>query len=176
MSWRDRLATGGLWLRLLAWAVLVVPGALALPVAISGPDHYRLGGLVGGLGAALGARIGKSVRDRPFLALDRTDRRAVWRIQQTAVPSGDSGLDRLAVARLEWAAKDERGMRVVAPLAALVWISAPMVAAVRGSNWWLLCAVPSAAVVLMLLVPLHDPPSRVRLERLNAALAAAPPS
>ena len=175
MNWRstrhhesrqDRLAASSVWTRLGVALVLAVPWLLALPPAMFG---VRGDPLVG-LGALLGAAVGNSYRDRDFLKLPGLSRRKVIAVQRSGQLSGDRTLDQIALDRLQRAARAARSERILLPVLIAIYVATPVVAAVRGNSWWLLCLLPAAVVAALLPAtwPREDP--RLQLDQLLRTL------
>ena len=166
-SRQDRLAASSVWTRLSLAMVIAVPWLLTLPPAMFGVQ----GNPLVGLGALLGAAAGNSYRDRDFLKLPGLSRRKVMAVQRSGQLSGDRTLDQIALDRLQRAARAARSERILRPILITIYVATPVVAAVRGNGWWLLCLLPAAVVAAVLPAtwPREDP--RVQLDRLLRTLA-----
>lgn len=165
-SRQDRLAASSIWTRLSLVVVVAVPWILTLPSALFGVQTNA----VAGLGALIGSFAGASFRDRDFLKLSGLSRRRVIAMQRSGQLSGDPILDKIALERLQRAARGVRSDRILLPILLIIYVATPVVAAVRDNGWWLLCLLPGAvaAAILPVTWPRQDP--RVQRDRLLRAV------
>jgi len=164
---QDRLAASSVWMRLILASVIAVPWLLALPPAMFGFQSN----LVVGLFALIGAAVGNSYRERDFLRLPGPLRRRVIDVQRSGQPSGDRGLDQLALDRLQRAASSAWQERVLLPVLVTIYVATPIVAAIRDNGWWLLCLLPAALVAAALPAPWPRADPRVQRDQLLRTFA-----
>lgn len=166
-SRRERLAAASVWTRLSLALVLAVPWLLALSPAMFGVQNNPLVGL----GVLIAGVAGNSYRDRDFLKLPGPSRRKVIAVQRSGHLSGDRTLDQIALDRLQRAARAARSDRILLPILIAIYVAAPVVAAVRGNGWWLLCLLPAAVVAAVLPATWPRENPRIGRDRLMRALA-----
>ncbi|UQX89175.1 hypothetical protein M6D93_04015 [Jatrophihabitans telluris] len=161
-SWQRR----GFWPANLLLLLLAVPVTMAISVALFGPKHPSIGASFG----IVGVYIASYVRDRRFWKLAPTERALVRTSMSTGVPTGRPDLDQVALDRLNRSASSWGADRVALPIAGFMLLLVPVVAAFRGSAWWLLSFVPAVILLVLQIIKRRSGDPAQRAASLYAAI------
>ncbi|MGV8973081.1 MAG: hypothetical protein ACOH10_12235 [Rhodoglobus sp.] len=161
-SRQDRIAASSVWMRSTLVVVVAVPWMLTLPPALFGDGSNDLAPLA----VIAGALVGNSYRDRAFLRLPAASRLKVIAVRRSGQLTGDRTLDAIALNRVQRAARTARLDRFLRPLAVAMYMTGPLVAAVRDTPWWLVCLLPGAVVAAAMSATWTPEDPRVQRDRL----------
>jgi len=168
-SRQDRLAASSIWARWALVVILAAPWMLTVQPALFGNGAHDFAPLV----ILVGAFVGNSLRDQAFLRLPAESRRKVIAVRRSGDLTGDRTLDAIGFNRVQRAARSARLDRILLPILVAIYVTSPVVAAVRDTPWWVFCLLPGAIVAAAIpaIWPPEDP--RVQLDRLLHPVGAA---
>lgn len=163
------------WWRFIAMAVVVTAAYSAcVGPAVFGHGQWTIGGAIGGL---VGGLAGARSSDTGFWRLSVPDRRRVLTAARSGTPTWDVEVDLLVLDQLERAARHARSQRPSSLLLGGLLLALPVLAAVRtGTGWYLLCLLPMAVPVSVLMREAVAEDPRTRLARFRAAVDEDPVS